>query len=90
MTTPDLLTCEQTFARLDDYLDRELSAEEQEAVQRHLETCDVCTAEYRFEGSLLDELERKVRSLRPPSGLKARIAARLAAARDGNGSDEGP
>lgn len=87
MTTPDRLTCEETFARLDDYLDRELSSAEREAVERHLETCDICTAEYRFEGSLLHELERKVRSLRPPSGLRTRLAARLAAARDPSGDD---
>ncbi len=49
MNVPDRLTCEEVFARLDDYVDRELSAEEARLVEEHCAVCDVCAREYRFE-----------------------------------------
>ena len=42
MHPPDRFTCEEIFARLDDYLDRELSADEMRMVKEHLETCAAC------------------------------------------------
>jgi anti-sigma factor (TIGR02949 family) len=67
------LTCEEVFRRLDDYLDRELSAEEMRLVQEHLDVCAVCTAEYRFERKVLDDVKEKLRRLTAPSGLLAKV-----------------
>lgn len=69
MTTRDRYTCQQVFNRLDDYLDRELSAEESQRVTEHLATCAQCLDEYRFEANLRAELKRKLRRLEVPSHL---------------------
>lgn len=73
-------TCEETFRRLNDYLDRELSPDEARLVEEHLTACAQCASEYRFEGSLLAEIRNKIGRLRVPEGLKERIAATLAQA----------
>lgn len=72
------LTCEQTFAHLDDYLDRELSPAELEQVEEHLHICDVCASEFRIEQEVLEDIRTKVRRIRMPAELLARISARLA------------
>ena len=76
---PDRLTCEEVFARLDDYLDRELTPEELQLVRQHLETCAACAAEYRFESGVLQDVRTKLQRLSVPEGLMARITARIAA-----------
>jgi anti-sigma factor (TIGR02949 family) len=80
--TPDRLTCEEVFRRLDDFLDRALAGDELRLVREHLETCAVCTAEYRFEESLVSEVRGKLERIELPSGLMERIASKLAAAED--------
>lgn len=72
------LTCEQTFAQLDDYLDRELTPVELEEVEQHLHLCDECAGEFRIEQEVLDDIRRKVRRIRLPAELMARISASLA------------
>lgn len=74
---PDRLTCEEVFRRLDDYLDRTLSADELARVQEHLETCAVCAGEYRFEEGVVSEVRSKVARIEVPAGLVDRIASRL-------------
>ncbi len=71
------ISCSETFRRLDDYLDRELSAAELKAVEDHLEVCAVCAAEFGIERTVLEEIRAKLRRLRAPEGLLARISARL-------------
>jgi anti-sigma factor (TIGR02949 family) len=78
MSLPDRLTCEQVFLRLDDYLDRELSAEEMRLVHEHLETCAVCAGEYRFEAGVISGLREKLRRIDVPISLRAKISALLA------------
>jgi anti-sigma factor (TIGR02949 family) len=73
------LDCKETFRRLDDYLDRELSADETAAVARHLEDCAVCAEEFAVEHELIDALKEKLRHLKAPEGLMARIVRRLEA-----------
>ncbi len=72
MTAP--LTCEETFRRLDDYLDRELSEEEMRLVEEHLRICAVCASEYGFESSVLTQLREKLRRIDAPDDLLQRIA----------------
>jgi anti-sigma factor (TIGR02949 family) len=78
-------TCLETFQRLDDFVDHELSEEEQRLVQEHLATCEMCAGEYRFEASVLDQVRAKIRRIMVPSGLIARVSARLSAGRDAEG-----
>ncbi len=80
------LTCEETFRRLDDYVDRELSREERERVERHLTSCAECAREYRFEASLIQGLRDKLDSLQVPSWLVADVRALLDAETRGSGA----
>lgn len=85
--TPDRFTCEDMFRRLDRFLDRTLTADEQRLVREHLELCASCASEYRFEESLLDELRVKLGRIEGPSDLMARISAAIAAAGDRDDED---
>jgi anti-sigma factor (TIGR02949 family) len=78
MSRPDRLTCEEMFRRLDDYMDRELSADEAALVREHLETCAVCAAEYAFESSMLRSVRAKLSHIAAPPDLMRKISARLA------------
>lgn len=80
--TPDRYTCEDVFRRLDDYLDRELDAREQELMQQHLETCAVCASEYKFEETVLKQVRSKVRRIAVPQDLFQRISKVLEAEPD--------
>lgn len=80
MTPVSRLTCEETFRRLNDYLDRALTPAEKRLVEEHLETCAVCASEYRFETNLVDEVRAKLQRIDVPRDLVARIARRLQAA----------
>lgn len=78
MSRLDRLTCEETFRALDDFLDRELSAEEMQRVQAHLDTCDACTQEFAFEASVIASVKAKIQRIAVPSDLMARISRRIA------------
>ena len=71
--TLDRYTCLDTVRRLDDYLDRELSARETVEVERHLDVCSQCLGRFRFESAVLDELRGKLRRVPVPDGLEARL-----------------
>jgi anti-sigma factor (TIGR02949 family) len=76
----DRMACEDTFRRLDDYIDRALTPAETELVEKHLQTCEMCAKEYRFEAALLQEVRRKLGRIRAPWGLTDRIMNSLAQA----------
>jgi anti-sigma factor (TIGR02949 family) len=75
--TLDRYTCLETVRRIDDYLDRELSAAETQQVERHLEVCGRCLARFQFERAVLDNLSAKLRRVSVPENLAARLKARL-------------
>lgn len=77
MTPVDRYTCEQVFQRINDYLDRELSAEEMALVRQHLDTCAQCAAEYTFESSVLAELKAKLRRIDLPQSVIDKVEAIL-------------
>ncbi len=68
------LSCDETFARLDDYLDRELTPEEAAEVRAHLDICHQCTSEFHFEAGVLEGLRAKLRRIQVPGGLAERIS----------------
>ena len=76
-------TCEEAFRRLDDYLDRRLSADEVRKIEEHLHICDACTREFTFEASVLDGVKHKLRHLAAPPDLLSRILAQLSPPKDG-------
>jgi anti-sigma factor (TIGR02949 family) len=84
VTQLDRYSCEEAFRRLDDYLDRQLSAEEEQMVRAHLEACAACTAEFSFEASVIKAVREKVSRIAVPSDLAQRISAMIRrAAREG-------
>ncbi len=74
------VTCEEAFRQLDDYLDRELAADETRLIEEHLAICSSCLREFAFEGSVLDGVRGKLRRVAVPQALLARISADLARA----------
>ena len=70
-------SCEAILQRLDDYIDRELSPGDMLMVERHIEDCLRCDDRYRFEISLIRELRSRLRRIRLPGDLVARIKLRL-------------
>jgi anti-sigma factor (TIGR02949 family) len=75
------LTCEETFRRLDDYVDRELPPDERQRVEAHLADCLDCAREYRFEQSVIENLRGALRRLDIPPDLSGKVAERLQEAR---------
>lgn len=74
---PDRFTCEECFRRLDDYLDRNLQPWELELYDQHLLTCEACLAEYDFEREVVARVSARLREIRAPERLAARISAAL-------------
>ena len=77
MNIPDRFTCEQVFRRLDDYLDRRLSADEMRMVEAHLRDCVVCAAEHKFESTVIAQVRDKLQHLDVPPDFVTRLKARL-------------
>jgi anti-sigma factor (TIGR02949 family) len=77
MANIDRDICEETFRRLDDYLDRELTSHEQQLVREHLEVCAVCAAEYAFEASVLKQVRVKLQHIAVPADLLGKIRRSL-------------
>ena len=69
------MDCRETFRRLDDYVDRELSTDEQRAVAEHLEACARCAQEFAVEHELLEALKQKLRRIAAPQGLMEKSTA---------------
>jgi anti-sigma factor (TIGR02949 family) len=78
----DRYGCEETFRRLDDYLDRELTAAEMALVREHLGVCEMCAREFRFEARIVDDVKDKVRRLSAPPELLERVARTLRSSQD--------
>jgi anti-sigma factor (TIGR02949 family) len=77
MPSFDPSDCHAVFARLSDWADRELSADDLQAIDVHLETCRMCGDEFRFEMQTLDAIKRAVRAAQAPQGLRERVFAHL-------------
>lgn len=73
-----MIDCDHCEEAVQPYLDRALSADEQDFVEKHLEACDWCAKRYRFEAELrgyvrvactepmAPELKEKLLALRTP------------------------
>ena len=74
MRPVDRHNCEEVFRRFDDYLDRELTPAEIRLVEKHLEFCERCARELRFEASVLRQVRARVARIAVPSTLMGRIS----------------
>jgi len=77
MTRPPPYTCREAFSRVDDYVDRELTAEELDLVKEHLEACEMCAREFAFEAFVLSQTRAKLARIDVPDDLRERIARAL-------------
>ena len=75
----DRMTCESAFRRLDDFLDRQLGADDMRLVEEHLHICEACAREFAFEASVLSGVRQKLQAIAMPQDLLARITAQFRA-----------
>jgi anti-sigma factor RsiW len=81
-----VLKCEHVWEYLSEYIDDSLDAETREAVQRHLDTCEICSA-------VLDSVHNIIiltaddRVFELPVGYSARLHARIDAFLNGPSPD---
>lgn len=73
----DAMSCQETFHRLNDFVDRELTQDEHVLVEAHLVECARCAEAFGFEQSLLAELKATMNRIQLPPTLKARVAEAL-------------
>jgi mycothiol system anti-sigma-R factor len=66
------MDCMEITARLEQYVDRELSSDEAAEVQAHLDECPPCLRVYQFEHGMRRLVRRACSESAPPS-LIARI-----------------
>lgn len=90
MSPIDPYDCQEAFRRIHDYVDRELSPEEIERVEAHLDVCARCAREFRFEAQVIDDVRAKLRRVSAPEGLVARVMASLRTPPDGSARDGPP
>jgi anti-sigma factor (TIGR02949 family) len=76
------LTCEETFRRLEDYVDRELNSEEMERVRLHLESCAGCAHEFAFQENVIRAVRSRLQRIAMPNDLLSRISQSLRKASD--------
>ncbi|HEX2249011.1 MAG TPA: zf-HC2 domain-containing protein [Gemmatimonadales bacterium] len=77
MSQLDRTNCEEAFRRLNDYLDRRLTADELRIIEEHLKICAWCAREFNFEASVLYGVKRKLRQLEAPPELVSKILSQL-------------
>lgn len=68
-----MANCREAVNRLYEFIDRELSLQELEEVQRHLDHCPPCLDLFRFEENVLTFVGEKCREVSAPSQLRDRV-----------------
>ena len=63
------LYCKEALAKLDDYVDRELSQKDISDIRKHLSICKHCASKFAFEEGLIEGLKSKVRRIAAPPDL---------------------
>lgn len=81
---PSHLDCREVFERLDDFVDRALSSAEIAQIESHLDDCAPCAKELGFSACMIEEIKHKLRRIRAPDRLRARITEMLSS------EDHGP
>ena len=73
------LFCQEVLARLDDYVDRELSPREMKQVATHLKMCAKCAKLYHFERGFVEDMRLKIEGVEAPPELMENIRRSLRA-----------
>ncbi|MEV6910305.1 mycothiol system anti-sigma-R factor [Amycolatopsis sp. NPDC051071] len=73
----DKVKCEEALADIYLLLDRECSAERDEALRKHIEDCPPCLEEYGIDEHLKQLLARKCGGDHAPDDLKTRLRASI-------------
>jgi len=74
-----MMRCEDAMRKLWDFLDGELSEDEQEALKKHLEVCRRCYPAYDFQKAYLNYTRRLATQEQAPPELRRRLFMRLLA-----------
>lgn len=74
---PGSMDCGEVFEKMQDFLDRELTAAEVEDVARHLGLCGHCADEYKFEGSVLRHMRRCCKDVPVPEALGSAVFQKI-------------
>ncbi len=82
MTRLHSFSCKEAFARLADFVDRELTLEEMALVKLHISDCACCAREFRFEEGMLQCIRERLARVAVPPDLTRRILGALASAED--------
>lgn len=82
MSASAAFDCRETFVRLNDYLDRELSSADTALVEAHLDACAHCTEIFDYEGRLLKQIKAKLASVEVPDSLRSKVESILKRAND--------
>ena len=77
MKEHEVMDCEEVLKHLDDYLDRELSADDLARLEAHLCECAHCAKAAQFEESMLDCIRMKIKRICAPKDLLDRIFGAL-------------
>jgi anti-sigma factor (TIGR02949 family) len=73
----DRYTCEEAFRLMDDFVDRELDADERARVAEHLDGCAGCADMFRHEAEFLQHIREHLQHVRIPPELVTRVAQHL-------------
>lgn len=91
MNEPEMVPCDHVIAKLWEYIDGELSAENDSRVRAHLDICSRCFPQYDFQRAYKELVRRTAQQPMPPT-LQRRVfeaileeEARSTAAREGQG-----
>ena len=69
----DFYSCEEAVKRLNEYLDHQLTADEQVIVLKHLDICRPCLRRFSFEQTLVISLRQKALRLCAPPSLREKL-----------------
>lgn len=82
-----MVRCEHVLERLWDFLDGELSADDERALQKHLEVCGRCYPQYDFRRAYLEYTRRLLAEEHAPPELRQRLFHRILEEESGKGKD---
>jgi mycothiol system anti-sigma-R factor len=74
-----MMNCKETIARLQTFLDRELSEAEVDEVQMHLKACPPCLNHFTFEEHLKRLVRQRGCPEKAPASLRERICQQFRA-----------
>lgn len=67
----DIYGCQEALERLDDFVDHELSPEEDKKVRQHLKICRYCLSKFNFQEELLLGVRAKAQAIPSNTDVEA-------------------